>query len=136
MVILAQHFLSFKFFHQTVTFSFLLLLTDTNKDKSDNLKSINNNLKISKMKTKETRRLSVINNELISGQIEDIDMDSLSRREKTAMKVIYRHPGKRFVYESYSKTSPDMAEKYLKFISKNPWIIYFKWDDKKEKFVA
>jgi ribosomal protein S7 len=61
---------------------------------------------------------------------------SMTRKEKTALKVIYNHAGKRLVFETYSKINPEMANKYLHFISKNPWAVYIKWDDIKMRFVA
>ncbi len=65
-----------------------------------------------------------------------VNTNPLTKKEKTALKVIYSHAGKRFVYESYSKTQPEMAKKYLIFVSKNPYVLYFKWDEGKQRFVA
>ena len=77
------------------------------------------------MKTNSTKTLPAKVNE-----------KSLTKKEKTALKVIYSHAGKRFVYETYSRTSPEMARKYLIFVSKNLWAVYFKWDKEKKRFVA
>lgn len=76
-------------------------------------------------------------NNLETVQTEQITANnSITKRERKALKVIYSHRGKRMVYETYLRTEPEMAEKYVKFISKNPWIVYIKWDDKRQKFVA
>ena len=65
-----------------------------------------------------------------------VNADPLTKKERTALKIIYSHTGKRFVYESYSKTQPEMAKKYLIFVSRNPYVLYFKWDEGKQRFVA
>ena len=69
-------------------------------------------------------------------EMKPVTVNPLTKKERTALKVIYSHAGKRFVYEAYSRTSPEMAKKYLVFVSKNPWILYFKWDEDRKKFVA
>jgi predicted hydrocarbon binding protein len=65
-----------------------------------------------------------------------LNTTSLSKRERRALEVIYSHAGKRFVFETYTKKNPEMAHKYLEFVSRNPWAVYIKWDDQKMKFVA
>ena len=69
-------------------------------------------------------------------KMKPVELDSLSKKEKTALKIIYDHAGKRYVYETYSRISPEMAKKYLAFISKNPDALYIRWDENKQKFVA
>lgn len=83
-----------------------------------------------------TTALSTRINKAINNVTELGNMASLSKRERSALKIIYSHAGKRFVYETYSKTVPEMAYKYLAFVSKNPWEIYIKWDEKRKMFVA
>jgi len=58
----------------------------------------------------------------------------LSRREQKALVVINSHTGKRKVFETYISENPQMAEKYLKFISVNPLARYVKWDSDRKKF--
>jgi hypothetical protein len=58
----------------------------------------------------------------------------LSRREQKALAVISSHCGKRQVFETYLTVNPDMAEKYLKFISQNLGARYVKWDASRGKF--
>lgn len=60
----------------------------------------------------------------------------MSKKEQTGLNIINGHIGKRRVYESYKKSNPDMAEKYLQFISKNQSAQYIIWNDKKKKFTA
>ena len=72
---------------------------------------------------------------------ENVKMEALktnprTKKERTALKVIYSHAGKRVVYETYLRIQPKMAQKYLQFIAKNPWELYIKWDNKRERFVA
>lgn len=59
-----------------------------------------------------------------------------SDREQAALKVINRHKGKRIVYETYKRSDPDMAEKYIKFIARNRDAMYISWDKDRQKFVA
>lgn len=58
----------------------------------------------------------------------------LSKKEQKALIVISSHPGKRSVFETYLSINPQMAEKYLKFISDNPMARYVKWDADRGKF--
>ena len=88
------------------------------------------------MKTNAAKTKSVRTNGINPEQMENVNMVSLTKKERTALNVIYRHAGKRFVYETYSKIQPEMARKYLVFVAKNPWVLYFKWDENKKKFVA
>ena len=60
----------------------------------------------------------------------------MTKKEKVGLNLIYSHAGKRRVYETYLKTNPEMAAKYLEFISKNQAIQYIKWDGVKMKFKA
>jgi hypothetical protein len=60
----------------------------------------------------------------------------LPKKIRRALQVIYNHAGKRLVFETYSKVNPEMAKKYVKFISENPWAVYIQWDDEKKRFVA
>ena len=60
----------------------------------------------------------------------------MSKKEQTGLSIINGHIGKRWVYENYKKSNPDMAEKYLQFISKNQSAQYIIWNDKKKKFTA
>ena len=59
----------------------------------------------------------------------------ISKKEQKGLAVIIGHPGKRIVFESYLKTDPQMAIKYLKFISENSSIRYVKYDAVKQKFL-
>jgi hypothetical protein len=56
--------------------------------------------------------------------------------EKIALNLINSHAGKRRVYETYKRTNPEMAQKYLEWVAKNQSIQYIKWDDQKKKFKA
>lgn len=57
-------------------------------------------------------------------------------RTKKALEVIYSHCGKRRVYQMYLKNNPQLAEKYVKFISKNIDAIYIYWDKEREAFAG
>ena len=59
----------------------------------------------------------------------------MSKKEKKALAVIEKHRGKKKVYETYLEINPEMAEKYLDFISRNKGVQYIKWDDIKSKFI-
>lgn len=60
----------------------------------------------------------------------------MTKKEKVGLDLIYGHDGKRRVYETYLKTNPEMAQKYLDFISKNNAAQYIRWDGIKKKFKA
>ncbi|HPE55937.1 MAG TPA: hypothetical protein P5514_07435 [Bacteroidales bacterium] len=60
----------------------------------------------------------------------------MTKKEKIGLDLIYSHAGKRRVYETYLKSNPEMAQKYLEFISKNTAAQYIKWDGIKKKFKA
>ena len=60
----------------------------------------------------------------------------MTKKEKVGLDLIYGHAGKRRVYETYLKSNPEMAKKYLEFISKNTAAQYIKWDGIKKKFKA
>ena len=56
------------------------------------------------------------------------------KKEENALKVINGHRGKKIVYETYQGSKPEMAQKYLEFISKNEDATYIKWSASKSKF--
>ncbi len=58
----------------------------------------------------------------------------MTKKELRGLKEINGHAGKKKVYDEYKKTNPDMAEKYLNFVSKNTGVSYINWDSKKNKF--
>ena len=58
------------------------------------------------------------------------------KKELIALNLIYSHTGRARVYETYKKTNPEMAQKYLEFLAKNQAVQYIKWDDHKKKFKA
>ena len=60
----------------------------------------------------------------------------MTAKDRTALKVIYSHAGKRRVFETYQATNPQMAKKYLECIGRNPWAMYIRWDKDKGEFVA
>ncbi|MCD4698269.1 MAG: hypothetical protein K8S16_18745 [Bacteroidales bacterium] len=60
----------------------------------------------------------------------------MTKKEKVGLDMIYSHAGKRRVYETYLKTNPEMAQKYLDFISTHQAVQYIKWDGVKQKFKA
>ena len=60
----------------------------------------------------------------------------MTKKEKVGLDLIYSHAGKRRVYETYLRTNPEMAQKYLEFISKNQAAQYIKWDGVKKQFKA
>ena len=59
-----------------------------------------------------------------------------SDREQAALRVIERHKGKRIVYETYKRSDPDMAEKYINFIARNRDAMYISWDKERKRFVS
>jgi len=59
----------------------------------------------------------------------------ISKKEQKGLAVISGHAGKRIVFESYLKTNPPMAMKYLKYISENPYARYVKWDAIHQRFI-
>ncbi|RLD58416.1 MAG: hypothetical protein DRJ05_08080 [Bacteroidetes bacterium] len=58
----------------------------------------------------------------------------MTKREKQGLSIINGHLGKKRVYDTYTQSNPQMAKKYLEFISKNTDAQYIKWDATKEKF--
>jgi hypothetical protein len=60
----------------------------------------------------------------------------MTKKEKLGLDLIYGHAGKRRVYETYLKSNPEMAQKYLSFIAKNTDAQYIKWDGVKNRFKA
>ncbi|MBN1337975.1 MAG: hypothetical protein JXA03_01555 [Bacteroidales bacterium] len=55
---------------------------------------------------------------------------------QNGMKVVEKHPGKKKVYLTYLKFNPEMAEKYLRFLSKNRDALYIRWNDQRQCFVG
>ncbi|MCD4694632.1 MAG: hypothetical protein K8S16_00215 [Bacteroidales bacterium] len=55
--------------------------------------------------------------------------------KEKGLKAIEEHKGKKQVYEVYQKKNPQMAEEYLKFVSKNSDATYISWDKDRKKFV-
>jgi hypothetical protein len=88
------------------------------------------------MKTRSEEKPALKINRTNGHQIEPLDSNILSKKEETALKVIHKHSGKRFVYETYRKACPEMALKYLRFICRNPGALYIKWDNVRKEFVA
>jgi hypothetical protein len=84
----------------------------------------------------DLKKLSTRMNKKEVVKMKPIDLNSLTKKEKAALKIIYDHAGKRYVYEAYSQISPEMAKKYLAFVSENPNAIYIKWDEGRKRFVA
>ena len=58
----------------------------------------------------------------------------MTKKEKVGLNLIYGHAGRARVYETYKRTNPEMAKKYLEFIAKNQAVQYIKWDESKKKF--
>jgi len=51
------------------------------------------------------------------------------------MEIINSHFGKKLVYENYLQNNPILAEKYLRFISRNVQAVYISFDEKQQRFV-
>jgi hypothetical protein len=60
----------------------------------------------------------------------------MTKKEQQGLNIIYGHAGKRQVYETFKRNDPELAQKYLEFISKNQTAIYIKWDAQKKKFTS
>lgn len=60
----------------------------------------------------------------------------MTKKEKTGLDLIYSHAGRTRVYETYKRTNPEMAQKYLEFVANNQAVQYIKWNEKKRKFTA
>jgi hypothetical protein len=71
-----------------------------------------------------------------SNSDQQLSLPIMTAKERNALKVIYSHAGKRRVFETYQSCNPEMARKYLDFVSKNPWAIYIRWDEEKREFVV
>ena len=56
-------------------------------------------------------------------------------KRKEALKIINSHPTKKSLYDKLKKSNPEKAEKFVDFVASKPYVRYFHWDDKKEKFV-
>ena len=57
-------------------------------------------------------------------------------REVKGMNAINSHYGKKRVYENYKKNNPQLAEKYLEFVSRNIDAIYIWWDNERQCFAG
>lgn len=60
----------------------------------------------------------------------------MNKIQTRALEIISKHKGKKAVYESYLKRSPELAEKYLDFIGKNTGATYIKYDERLQRFVG
>ncbi len=60
----------------------------------------------------------------------------MTKKEQQGLSIINGHVGKKRVYETYKQSNPEMAQKYLEFISKNNDAQYIKWNTAKKKFVV
>jgi len=56
--------------------------------------------------------------------------------QKLGEKIICIHKGKYTTYQKYMNVNPEIAQKYLCFIGKNPDAVYIKWDESAEKFTG
>ena len=55
-------------------------------------------------------------------------------RKAIGLDIINSHCGKKRVYETYLRFNPIIAEKYLRFISRNVDAVYISWDKERESF--
>ncbi len=55
---------------------------------------------------------------------------------KLGEKVICIHKGKYTTYQKYLNINPEIAEKYLYFIGKNPSAVYIRWDEARSQFTS
>ena len=55
---------------------------------------------------------------------------------KRGEKIIAIHKGKYTTYQKYLNVNPEIAEKYLAFIGKNPSAVYIKWDKDRKRFTS
>ena len=60
----------------------------------------------------------------------------MTKKEQNGLSIINGLLGKRRVYETYKNSNPEMAQKYLEFISNNQGAKYITWDDTKKKFLV
>ncbi len=58
-----------------------------------------------------------------------LNKKTISEEEKAGLKIIYNDEDRSRVFETYLKINPEMAQKYLSFISKNPYLQYHKKSD-------
>jgi len=69
---------------------------------------------------------------------EEIDITKMFKgktkeeKRQSALRIINEHPKKK---ELYRKLSPDKAEKFVEFVTKNPHVRYFKWDNNDKEFI-
>jgi len=56
--------------------------------------------------------------------------------KKLGEKIISIHKGKYETYQKYMSINPEIAQKYLCFIGKNPSAVYIRWDKAKERFTS
>lgn len=59
----------------------------------------------------------------------------MTKKEQRGLNIINGHLGKRKVYNNYKQSNPEMAEKYLEFISRNTDAQYIKWESNKNRFI-
>ena len=57
-------------------------------------------------------------------------------RQTKGLDIINSHCGKKRVYETYLRFNPEIADKYLKFISKNVDAVYISWDKERKGFIG
>lgn len=60
---------------------------------------------------------------------------SKEEKRKIALDIIKSHPTKAKLYNKLKKESGEKADKFVEFVMKKPYVVYFKWDDKKGEFV-
>jgi hypothetical protein len=56
------------------------------------------------------------------------------KRKDKALEIINSHWGKKRVYEAYLRMNPQMAEKYLQFVTNNGDVTYISWNKEKQRF--
>ena len=59
----------------------------------------------------------------------------MTKKQLHGLSVINSHLGKKKVYDTYTRTNPEMADMYLDFVSKNTGVQYIRWDENKNRFV-
>jgi hypothetical protein len=65
-------------------------------------------------------------------------MKLFKRKNRIAKGIdaINSHHGKKRVYENYKRSNPQLAEKYLEFVSKNVSAVYIWWDKERQCFAG
>jgi len=61
---------------------------------------------------------------------------SRKNRKAKGLDIINSHCGKKRVYETYLRFNPIVAEKYLRFISRNADAVYISWDKDRQVFIG